>query len=109
MTSNFIRRFSMPNHHTELLANFRSIYCEQKFYDVVLQAEGHFIGAHKTILSSCSNYLRDILKESLNDRTVITLDGFSFTEVKIILAFMYTGELKLPETQLVGFLKNAEA
>ena len=46
------------NHNSTLLSVFDHLLEEESLVDCTLYAEGHYLKAHKIILSACSPYLR---------------------------------------------------
>ena len=66
------------------------------FTDVTLVSDDNkSIKAHRSILSACSPFLRDILKtQTENNHPVIYLTWIQYPEIETILQFMYLGEEK---------------
>ena len=79
------------------------------FADVTLISDDKVrFSAHKILLSSCSNMLKDILKENHHGNSLIYLSGMSSDTIQLILDYIYIGEAKLYQGQLDSFLKNSK-
>ena len=89
--------------------SFRLLWNEKIFTDVTLAtSDGHQIKAHKFLLSSCSEFFLDILRENPHQNLLLYLKGIKYAELEMILKFIYTGQCELPEDELDTFL-NAGA
>ena len=89
--------------------SFRLLWNEKIFTDVTLAtSDGHQIKAHKFLLSSCSEFFLDILRENPHQNLLLYLKGIKYAELEMILKFIYTGQCELPEDELETFL-NAGA
>ena len=82
---------------------------DSAFADVTLISDDKVkFSAHKILLSSCSNMLKDILKETHHGNSLIYLSGMSSDNLQLILDYIYIGEAKLYQEQLDSFLKNCK-
>ena len=64
--------------------------------------------AHKTLLSSCSNTFKFILKGNTHANTLLFLGGISSINLGFILDYIYYGEVNLFQEQLDSFLESAQ-
>ena len=65
--------------------------------------------AHKVVLASCSPYLHSILMRlrHSHQQPVIFLSRINITDLTKLVAFMYTGQVEVEESQLESFLRSA--
>ena len=78
----------------------------EDFSDVTLVGDDFKqIAAHKIILSSCSEYFNNILKNIVNQKhPVLCLEGMSFQDIEKVLDYIYNGELKIYQEDIDHFL-----
>ena len=77
--------------------------------DVTLISEDKVrFSAHKVILSSCSNIFKLILKGNTHSNSFLYLSGVSSVNLKLILDYIYHGEVNLFQEQLDSFLESAQ-
>ena len=92
---------------------FRELMETQAFSDVTLVSDDQKqIMAHKVVLSSCSEYFRDIFKNtssrSRHSHPLLCLDGISSTDLENILEYIYNGEIQIYQDNLDRFLSVAQ-
>lgn len=92
-----------------MTAALHSLHEGGDFVDVTLAADGMQLKAHKLILSACSPYFRDILKNNPCQHPVIILREVPIEDLEAVLAFMYEGQVNVSQTRLHTFMKLAEA
>ena len=64
---------------TNAAASFKRLRNEDDFYDVTLVSDDQQqLSAHKLVLSSCSDYFKNILKRNKNSHLTLCLEGISF-------------------------------
>ena len=66
------------------------------------------MSAHKLILSSCSEYFRNILKQNNHQNPLLCLDGITFSDLNNVMDYIYYGEVNVYQEDLERFLKIAE-
>ena len=96
--------------------SFATIRANNKFFDCTLTTDdddtySDYLRAHKVILAASSELFRKILdKESLctNPNPVVYLKGISAKDLKLILDFIYEGEVNVVKEELDSFLEAAE-
>ena len=87
-------------------ANLRS---DDDFFDVTLVSDDQKIfKAHKLVLSSCSDYFKNILKAKKHSDPMLCLFGVNSMELSHILDYIYQGEVKLYQEDLDIFLDKAQ-
>ena len=77
-------------------------------FDMTLVGETGQVGAHKTVLSSCSSFFRNIVLTNHHHHPLIYLKGVTMEEIVMLLDFMYCGEVRVPRAQLSSFLTVAK-
>ena len=76
---------------------------QDKYADVTLVSNDNTIFyAHKFLLASASNFLRDILSNSKVNEVFINLNEFKSNEINALLEYLYFGETNLSLSS--GFL-----
>ena len=87
-------------------AHLKEIWRSQDFTDVTLvSSDGLKLEAHKTVLSSCSSFFRDILIENPHPSVLLYMRGVSHKELELLLEFTYTGECEVEAAELQSFLR----
>ena len=67
------------------------------------------ISAHKLVLSACSEYFGNILKETFKQsHPLICLDGVNADDLKNVLDYVYDGEVNIHQEDIGRFLKVAQ-
>lgn len=96
------------NHQSNMISIFHDLLKKEAFTDVTLAVENHTIKCHKLILAACSPYLQKLLEESPCKHPTIILKDIKYTDLQILLDFMYNGEVSIMQDQLGSLLKTAE-
>ncbi|GLV35547.1 bric a brac 2 [Carabus blaptoides fortunei] len=97
------------NHTNNIVQVFTEQFTSETMVDVTLSCEGHFIKAHKMILSACSPYFQDLFRMHNATHPVVIINGMKYTDVKQVIDFMYRGEVKVLEAELDSLLAVAES
>ena len=88
---------------------FNKLRNENDFFDVTLVSDDQKqISAHKVVLSSCSEYFKNVLKQNKHPHPLLCLEGISFKDLSNILDYIYNGEIKLYQRDLDSFVTIAE-
>ena len=86
----------------------RSLADDSVFSDVTLISEDRRrIKAHKVVLSSCSDFFKDILVETYQDHPLLFLKGIYHSELQAIIQFIYKGATEVSQEDLDKFMKAA--
>jgi len=97
------------NYQSSVTRAFKSLRDEDDFVDVTLSADGKNLRAHKIVLSACSPYFRDVLKDIGQwHHAVLVLKDVSWNDLQYILEFVYVGQVNVTQENLQSFLKTAE-
>uniref|UniRef100_A0A6A7G0Y0 Protein abrupt-like n=2 Tax=Hirondellea gigas TaxID=1518452 RepID=A0A6A7G0Y0_9CRUS len=97
------------NHSTTYRDMFNVLRHQNVLTDITLACDGLQFAAHQLVLASCSEYFRSMLCEQHCHHPIMYLRGVPALEMRAMLDFMYTGQAKLPQSQVKGLLKTAEA
>ncbi|CAG5024831.1 unnamed protein product [Parnassius apollo] len=97
------------NHQSSLIGALGKMLSTGALSDVTLSANGTSVKAHRLILASCSEYFAQLFKEVVteNNALVIVL-GCEVTELRLLLTFMYTGEVTASKKNLPPLLRLAQ-
>ncbi|XP_037083977.1 longitudinals lacking protein-like, partial [Pollicipes pollicipes] len=81
---------------------------DEELVDITLCCEGQRVKAHRMMLSACSPYFRDLLKNNPCQQMVFFLKDTSAVDLLAIIEFMYKGSVNVAQSQLASFIKTAE-
>ena len=91
--------------HSNVVKSFRNIREDEDLYDVTFACDDQQqISAHKLILSSSSEYFKNIFKQNKNPHPLLCLLDVSSGEMKHILDYIYYGEVEIGKDDLDRFL-----
>ncbi|XP_050299442.1 longitudinals lacking protein, isoforms H/M/V isoform X2 [Anthonomus grandis grandis] len=96
------------NHQPNFISVFSSLLNSESLVDVTLAAEGKHLQAHKVVLSACSSYFQSLFTINPCQHPIVILKDVKFTDLKIMVDFMYYGEVNVSQEQLPYILKTAE-
>jgi len=77
--------------------------------DVTLATDGHYIRAHKLVLSACSIYFKDLFASSPCKHPIVILKDISIEALKTVIDFIYRGEVTVSQDKLQEVLRTAES
>jgi len=98
------------NHYSNLLSFYDELLCNETFADVTLVlANNVIVKCHKLVLVTCSNYFRTLFLDFPCMHQTVVLKDIKYSEMKIILEFMYHGKTNVKKDQMGDLLKVAEA
>lgn len=105
-TSRFIKP---PNQSSALSSAFAQMYKDETLVDVTLSCSGHQVHAHRLVLSACSPYFRKMFENQANQfhYPIVTIDNIYIEDLKLVLEFMYRGEVLIPNDRLATVLRCA--
>ncbi|XP_043240878.1 broad-complex core protein isoforms 1/2/3/4/5-like isoform X7 [Amphibalanus amphitrite] len=89
-------------------AVFEDLRQDEELVDITLCCEGKKVKAHRMMLSACSPYFRELLKENPCQHPVFFLKDTTYVDLKAVVEFVYNGEVNVTQGQLSSFLKTAE-
>ena len=71
---------------------------EEDFFDVTLVSDDQSqIKAHKVVLSSCSPFFKNILRNNPHQHHLLFLGGISSYHLQLVTDYIYHGEVKVHE------------
>lgn len=83
-------------------------FSQETFTDVTLACDGKFYPLHKLVLSTCSEYLKNIFENTPCKHPVIVLHDIKYSELEALLSYMYSGEVSVPQSTLPLLIRAAE-
>lgn len=84
------------NHQANLVSVMDDLLVHKKLTDVALGTDdGPLIWCHKVILATCSPYFRKLFIDATSDKPIVLLKDTSYPVVKILLEYMYRGEVNV--------------
>lgn len=99
---------SWSNHMNHMKQVFDNLLNNSDLTDVTLYVEGTKIGAHKMLLSACSNYFNSLFRDFPQEHPIVVLKGVRYVVLKDILKFIYSGEVSVDSSHFDNFLQAAE-
>ncbi|XP_034835813.1 protein abrupt-like isoform X2 [Maniola hyperantus] len=76
--------------------------------DVTLSASGASLRAHRLVLAACSQYFAQLFKDvDTDNNTLVVVLGCEVAELRLLLTFMYTGEVTASRQCLPALLRLA--
>ena len=97
-----IRFIRSPNQGSALSVAFAQMYEDNSLVDVTLNCGSHQIHAHRLVLSACSPYFRNMFEKQANPfhYPIVNMDNIYVEDLKMVLEFMYKGEVMIPQERL---------
>ena len=94
---------------SNLTSSFAQIRQENDLLDVTIICEGQTVQAHKLVLSASSDAFRQVFKSrELKKNPVIFMWDIKIDDFKLLLDFMYEGQVNVAQANLNSFLALAE-
>jgi len=97
------------NSYSQITKNsFAKLYDDNLFTDVTLVCEDNMqVTAHKVVLSACSDFFRNILKENSQPSLVIYLHDTKGEDLLVLKGFMYLGFAEVKYSRSKSFRELA--
>lgn len=85
------------------------MYKDESLVDVTLSCGSNQVHAHRLVLSACSSYFRNMFEKQANPfhYPIVTIDNVYIEDLKLVLEFMYRGEVMVPHDRLTSVLRCA--
>ena len=96
------------NHEKNLGKAFRDLRRDEHFCDVAIACEEQQFQAHKVVLSANSPFFASVLKKHSHPFPLIFLGDVKARDMKLLLDFMYSGEVMVEVDHLQSFIASAE-
>lgn len=89
---------------------FEEMYVNERLVDVTLSCADGQLQAHKLVLAACSQYFSGIFDKLPNQFhfPIVVLQEMKIDDLRLILDFMYRGQLTLSQEKLSSLMKSAE-
>ena len=88
---------------------FSKLRHEEELFDVTLVSDDEVhISSHKLVLSACSDFFKNILRQSSHANPLIFLSGIKSKELNFVMDYIYNGEVQLYQNNLDSFLDIAQ-
>jgi len=97
------------DHHKSFFELAEDLCHQEQFIDVTISCGDHNFPAHKLILSVCSPYFKNLFLRNPCKHPIVVLKDVHFKYMKLLLIFMYRGEVAVPQEDLSGLLKVARS
>ncbi|XP_026332361.1 protein bric-a-brac 1-like [Hyposmocoma kahamanoa] len=111
MDEDEMQQFSLHwhNHQNSVIGALGRMLSTGTLTDVTLSASGTSVKAHRLVLASCSQYFAQLFKEvEAENNTLVVVLGCDATELRLLLTFMYTGEVTASKKVLPSLLRLAQ-
>ncbi|XP_063365772.1 uncharacterized protein LOC134654232 [Cydia amplana] len=95
------------NHLQNLSQLFTTIYSSSALADVTLSCRDGTLKAHKLVLSACSPYFEQIFRDNPCQHPIVILKGIPFSEINLLVEFMYKGSVDVQELDLQSLMHTA--
>ena len=95
------------DHHKSFFEAAEDLCHQEQFIDVTLSCGEHNFPAHKLVLSVCSPYFRHLFLRNPCKHPIVVLKDVHYKYMKLLLMYMYRGEVSCPQEDLTGLLKTA--
>nr|XP_053642406.1 GDNF-inducible zinc finger protein 1-like [Cherax quadricarinatus] len=97
------------NNHNTIFTKILTLLREQEAYvDVSLACAGRLYPAHKFVLSTCSDYFKEMFAKNPCKHPIVFMKDVSTKDMEALLDFMYKGEVHVPQSELGSLLRTAE-
>lgn len=95
-------RFIKSSNQAGMAAAFAQMYKDETLVDVTLSCGDHQVHAHRLVLSACSTYFKNMFEKPANPfyYPIVTIDNMYIEDLKLVLEFMYRGEVMIPHERL---------
>merc|ERR1712221_40519 len=91
------------------IKTFSKLRKEDEFFDVTLVSEDQKqMMAHKVVLSSCSEYFKNILKTNKHSHPMLCLTGITSGDLENVLDYIYQGEVEIFQGDIDNFFGIAQ-
>ncbi|XP_045117819.1 longitudinals lacking protein, isoforms H/M/V-like isoform X4 [Portunus trituberculatus] len=97
------------NNHQAHFVDILTFLREQEiFVDATLACGGKLYAAHKFVLSTCSDYFKQMFTKNPSKHPIVFMKDVTSRDLEALLDFMYNGEVNVPQSSLGSLIKTAE-
>lgn len=97
------------DHHKSFFELAEDLCHQELFIDVTISCGEHNFPAHQLVLSVCSPYFRQLFLRNPCRHPIVVLKDVNFKYMKLLLMYMYRGEVSCPQEDLYGLLRTARS
>ena len=97
------------SHHAEAFGNFDVLRSRELFVDITLSCAGQTIKAHKLVLCTGSAFFEKLLQRDSSACPIIHFYGIDMMHLRLLVDFMYLGEVDVPSSDLEQFIALADS
>lgn len=89
---------------------FEEMYVSERLVDVTLSCANGQLQAHKLVLAACSTYFSSLFDKLTNPfhYPVIVIKDMQIDDLRLIVDFMYRGQITVSQEKLMSIVKSAE-
>ena len=100
----------LNSHQSHMIDSFQKLYNDEVMVDCTLSCAGGTLKAHKLVLSACSPYFTSLFATFTNpyQYPVVVIKDMPFADLKVIIEFIYRGEVTVPQALLPSVLESAK-
>ncbi|CAG9130965.1 unnamed protein product [Plutella xylostella] len=111
MDDDQVQQFNLRwhNHQNSVIGALSHMWTTGALTDVTLSANGTILKAHKLVLASCSQYFAQLFKEVDHDSTLVVVLDCGASSLRLLLSFMYSGQVTASRAALPPLLALAAA
>ena len=81
---------------------------QEMYVDATLACGGKLYAAHKFVLSTCSDYFKQMFTKNPSKHPIVFMKDVTARDLEALLDFMYNGEVNVPQSSLGSLIKTAE-
>lgn len=97
------------NHKTNLVEILDGLFQKKDYVDCTLQVDDTQFPVHRVVLAANSSYFQNMLQNApMDNNTFILFPGVRGREMRILLDYMYTGEVNVTQRDILRIIQIAE-
>ena len=97
------------SHHAETFGNLDALRSREMLVDITLSCNEQLLKAHKLLLCAGSGYFERVLRHDSGHNPVFYFFGVDAHLLKLLIGFIYVGEVEVPAVDLEKFIQLADA
>lgn len=96
------------NHESHITMAFRDLLLQKSLTDVSIVCGDKKLLAHKILLSAASPFFHRVFEDNPCKHPIIILNDYPSWVIELILAFIYCGEVHIPQEAIYFFVEVAK-
>nr|XP_049696455.1 uncharacterized protein LOC110384388 [Helicoverpa armigera]XP_049696456.1 uncharacterized protein LOC110384388 [Helicoverpa armigera]XP_049696457.1 uncharacterized protein LOC110384388 [Helicoverpa armigera] len=100
---------SWCGHQKNICSGLSVLQQRGEFVDMTLAADGYHVKVHQMVMSLVSPYIKELISTAQCPHPIIFLNNISYTTLRSILEYVYTGEVLVPKDRLDDLLAAGKA